>query len=121
VKIKLDENLPFRLVRILGQFGHETDTVAQEGLAGQDDTRVWDAAQRAGRFLITQDLDFSDIRRFTPGTHKGILLVRLREPGRIALMSRIRDVFHVEKVEDWNGCFVVATEHKIRVRRPDRE
>ena len=84
-------------------------------------TRVWDAAQRAGRFLITQVLDFSDIRRFAPGTHKGILLVRLREPGRIALMNRIRDVFQVEKVEDWNGCFVVATDHKIRVRRPDRE
>lgn len=120
MKIKLDENLPFRLVRILDQLGHETDTVAQEALTGQDDTRLWEAAQRTGRFLITQDLDFSDIRRFVPGTHKGILLVRLREPGRNALVNRIRAVFQSEEVEDWSGCFVVVTEHKIRIRRPSR-
>ena len=119
MKIKLDENLPFRLVGILVQLGHEADTVDQEGLAGQDDQHVWEAAQRAGRFLITQDLDFSDIRRFAPGTHKGILLVRLREPGRIALANRIRAIFQAEPVENWTGCFVVVTERKIRVRRPE--
>ena len=120
MKIKLDENLPVRLVRILSQCGHETDTVDQEGLAGQDDPRIWEAAQTTGRFLITQDLDFSDIRRFTPGTHREILLVRLREPGRNALVNRIRGIFQAESVEGWGGCFVVVTEHKIRIRRPDR-
>ena len=120
MKIKLDENLPVRLVRILSQLGHETDTVAHEGLAGQDDRPVWEAARGAGRFLITQDLDFSDIRRFTPGTHQGILLVRLREPGRNALVNRVRDVFQSEQVQDWSGSFVVVTEHKIRIRRPDK-
>ena len=28
--------------------------------------------------LITQDLDFSDIRKFQPGTHYGIVVVRLQ-------------------------------------------
>jgi predicted nuclease of predicted toxin-antitoxin system len=42
------------------------------------DCEVWEAAQRDERFLITQDLDFSDVRRFVPGSHRGILLVRLR-------------------------------------------
>lgn len=121
MKIKLDENLPFRLVRVLAQLGHDADTVSQEGLAGRDDPHVWDAVQRAGRFLITQDLDFSDIRRFAPGTHKGILLVRLREPGRMALTNRIRAVFQMEKVEGWTGGFIVVTERKIRVRRSEKE
>lgn len=92
----------------------------KEGLAGQDDPHIWEAAQRTGRFLITQDLDFSDIRRFTPGTHHEILLVRLRELGREALMNRIQSIFRSEQVEGWRGCFVVVTEHKIRVRHPDR-
>ncbi|HEX5544641.1 MAG TPA: DUF5615 family PIN-like protein [Nitrospira sp.] len=69
MRIKLDENLPLRLVRILARFGHETDTVPQEGLASQDDVHVWRSAQAVGRFFITQDLDFSDVRRFAPGTH----------------------------------------------------
>ncbi len=63
MKIKLDENLPARLGDVLSDLGHDIDTVIQERLAGHSDAEVWEAAQRAERFLITQDLDFSDIRR----------------------------------------------------------
>jgi len=42
-------------------------------LTGRADPDVWSAAQSARRFLITQDLDFSDIRRYKPGTHAGLL------------------------------------------------
>ena len=62
MKIKLDENLPRRLVRFLNDLGQDTDTVFDERLTGQDDEVVWKAAQTTGRFLITQDLDFSDAR-----------------------------------------------------------
>ncbi|MCG3120897.1 MAG: hypothetical protein ALAOOOJD_03792 [bacterium] len=54
MKIKLDENLPTALVAILDQLGHETDTVASEGLAGLDDQVIWEAAQIEQRFLITR-------------------------------------------------------------------
>ena len=63
MKIKLDENLPTGLVHLLASLEHDVDTVQDEGMAGQDDTVVWRAAQDAGRFFITQDLDFSDARR----------------------------------------------------------
>ena len=58
MKIKLDENIPFRLAQTLSQYGHQIDTVPQEGLAGHEDSEIWEAAQQAGCFLITQDLDF---------------------------------------------------------------
>jgi len=118
VKIKLDENLPDRLVAVLTGLGHNVDTVRTEQLTGRADPDVWSAAQAAQRFLITQDLDFSDMRRYTPGTHAGLLLVRLPRPGRNALFERVSTVFQTEKVEGWAGCLVVATEQKIRVRRP---
>jgi len=84
----------------------------------QADATVWAAACRDGRFFITQDLDFSDIRAFRPGAHPGLLLVRLREPGANALVERIGAVLHVEAVASWAGCFVVLTDHKLRVKRP---
>jgi len=118
VKIKLDENLPDRLVAVLTGLGHNVDTVRTEQLTGRADPDVWSAAQAAQRFLITQDLDFSDVRRYTPGTHAGLLLVRLTRPGRNALFERVSTVFQTEKVDHWTGCLVVATEQKIRVRRP---
>ena len=119
MKIKLDENLPDRLVAALIRLGHNVDTVRSEQLTGRADPDVWSAAQAAQRFLITQDLDFSDVRRYTPGTHAGLLLVRLSRPGRKALFARVSTVFQTEKVEDWTGCLVVATDQKIRIRRPE--
>ena len=119
MKIKLDENLPARLGDVLSDLGHDVDTVIQERLAGHSDAEVWEATQQAERFLITQDLDFSDIRRYVPGTHYGLLIVRLRFPGRNALVERISSLFQNERVEQWERCFVVTTELKLRVRRPE--
>jgi predicted nuclease of predicted toxin-antitoxin system len=118
VRIKLDENLPDNLVPLLSELGHDTDTVIAERLAGSDDPTVWQAAQEAGRFLVTQDLDFSDARKYAPGTHHGLMLVRLPNPGRLALFERVSTVFRTEDVETWTGCIVTATPHKVRVRRP---
>lgn len=91
--IKLDENLPERLVAALTAFGHDVDTARAEHLAGRDDADVWAAAQATGRFLITQDHDFSDMRRYAPGTHAGLLLVRLAHPGREALVACVTTIF----------------------------
>ena len=118
MNIKLDENLPERLVAVLGGLGHDVDTVRSEQLAGYDDADVWSAAQSAGRFLITQDLDFSDLRRYTPGTHAGLLLLRLAKPGRDALLERVSMLFATEPVDEWRRCLVVATDRKVRVKRP---
>jgi predicted nuclease of predicted toxin-antitoxin system len=118
MKIKLDENLPSSLVADLSALDHDVDTAPAEGLAGRPDPDIWRAAQAAGRFLITQDVDFSDVRVFAPGTHHGILLVRLKQPGRAALRARIRQLFESEHVEGWSRCFVVATGSKVRIRVP---
>ena len=117
MKLKLDENIPKQLSHRLGQLGHDVDTVDAEGLTGKDDPAVWAGAQRASRFLVTQDLDFSDIRGYAPGTHAGVLVVRIEDPGRIALSRRIMRLFQNEDVDAWRGCLVVATDRKVRIRR----
>ena len=118
MKVKLDENMPLSLCKVLKEMGHDIDTVPEENLSGHADPDVWAAAQDAGRLLITQDLDFSDIRKFAPGTHRGIVLVRLRQPGRHALHQRVWNLFKTESVESFAACFVVVTERKLRIHRP---
>ena len=118
MRIKLDENLPSQLASRLNELGHDVQTVGEEGLSGKPDSLIWEAAQREARFVITQDMDFSDTRRFAPGSHHGILLVRLREPSRWALIHRVDDIFRKEDVTQWLRCFIVATDRKVRVRRP---
>jgi len=90
MKLKLDENLPETLIPRLAALGHDVDNARGEGIAGKADEEIWDATQTRGRFLVTQDLDFSDIRRFRPGTHCGVMLVRLRVAGRRALTARVK-------------------------------
>jgi predicted nuclease of predicted toxin-antitoxin system len=117
MKFKLDENIPVDLVRVLSGIGHDVDTVPQEALTGRPDSVIWSCSQEAERLLITQDLDFSDRRRFAPGTHNGILLVRLAHPSRQGLLDRIGMLFLNEPVEEWHGSLVVVTDRKLRVTR----
>ena len=121
MKIKLDENIPFSLATLLTALGHDVHSIYEEGLTGHSDQEVWEMAQKESRFLITQDLDFSDLRQFAPGSHHGILLVRLRSPSRGNLAARVEELFQTENVTDWARSFVVATERKIRLLKPPRE
>jgi len=104
----------------LKNLGHEAHTLHEEKLVGRSDEEVWHATQKESRFLITQDLDFSDLRKFAPGSHHGILLLRLRTPSPRTLIARIEEMFKNENVEEWAGCFVVATGRKIRLLKPQR-
>ncbi len=121
MKIKLDENLPESIIAVLATKGHDVDSARLEGLSGKPDLTVWESAQGAGRFLITQDLDFSDMRRFQPGTHAGLLLLRLRHPSRQRLLARVQILLETEAFETWARCFVVTTDRKVRLRRPSGE
>jgi len=118
MRIKIDENLPLQIALKLKSFGHDVHTAQDEGLGGCVDPVIWQAAQRDERFLVTQALDFSDARQFAPGTHHGILLIRLRSPSRFTLIERIEELLKNENVSGWAGCFVEATDRKVRVRRP---
>ena len=118
MKIKLDENLPVDLLPELAALGYDVHTPLDEGLCSAPDEAVWQAAQREQRFLITQDLGFSDARHFAPGAHHGILVVRLKQPSRQALVNRIRGLFREEEATSWTRCLVIASERKVRVRRP---
>ena len=92
--------------------------MAPEGLAGATDEDLWPQVQQAARFLITKDLGFSDERRYPPGSHQGILVLRLVDDRSSAAAERLTAVFRAKAVEDWAECLVVVTDHEVRVRRP---
>lgn len=117
MRIKLDENVPMRTAAPLTALGHDVDTVVAEGLGGSADDALWPHVQDAGRFLVTRDLDFSDARRYPPGAHHGILVLRLSDDGSAAVANRLAAVFGSEDVEGWVGALVIVTDHKVRVRR----
>lgn len=80
MRIKLDENLPLALQSGLGDLDHDVHSVFDGNLAGEPDDKIWHACAVEERFLITQDLDFSDARKYPPGTHAGIMILPQSSP-----------------------------------------
>jgi predicted nuclease of predicted toxin-antitoxin system len=120
MKIKLDENLSNDHTALLRQHGHDADRVHDQGMSGASDDAVWARVCAEGRFLITLDLDFSDIRRFPAGSHPGILLQRpLRQSvaGVLSILTRL--LASEEGLESFARCLAVADDYSTRVRRPD--
>ena len=65
MKLKLDENLDVRLASSLSQAGHEVTTVRDQGLAGIDDQALYVRCRSESRTLVTVDLDFANVLRYT--------------------------------------------------------
>jgi len=122
MKIKLDENVPSSLSGILNALGHDCDSVIDEGLAGHADVPVWQAAQQAERFFVTQDLDFSDPRQFAPGTHFGVLLIRLHNPTRADLLRGFESFSRWNQLKVGHGVLLsqLTTKSGFDVRRSRR-
>ena len=118
--VKLDENMSNAHADYLRQMGHESDRVTDEGLSGATDAIVWQAVCQEQRFFITLDLDFSDVRRFPPGTHPGILLLRPRSRSRQAVLELLSRILSEYPLESLQGCLVVADETQTRIRRPPK-
>jgi predicted nuclease of predicted toxin-antitoxin system len=114
VRIKLDENLGRPHIALLKRHGYEADRVFDQGLSGIEDADLWLRVRRDGQFLITLELGFSDVRRYAPGTHPGILLLRPRRKGRNAVSKVLRRVLMEQRLETLAGCLRVGPEYVAR-------
>ena len=117
-RVKLDENLSASHQQLLISSGYDADRVTDEGLSGADDSVVWARVVTEQRFFITLDLDFADVRRFGPGTHPGILLIRPKTRGAKAVLEILTRVLSEYPLTTLAGSFVVANPDHTRIRRP---
>jgi predicted nuclease of predicted toxin-antitoxin system len=85
LKLKSDENLSRHLKPILEKQNFDVLTVSDEGLLSQEETTIGRAAKTEGRMLFTLDIEFGDLRKYSPGTHPGIILSRPRSFGPLAV------------------------------------
>lgn len=118
LKIKIDEDLPKAVAESIRRAVSDTLTVTDEGLSGILDPQLWETVQKEGRFLISGDKAFANIRQYPPGTHTGVLLLRPNENGVLQMRDLIRDVLELGNLENLAGCVAVATPGRLRIRRP---
>lgn len=98
--------------------GHDVKTVTDQGLGGAKDAMLWRAVQSEGRFFITADKGFGDVRAHPPGTHVGVLLLRPEEDGIGPLVELVRRVLRGPTLDQLHGTVTVTTPRGIRIRKP---
>ena len=118
MKVKLDENLPASLGDLFVPYGHDVDTVIAEDLVGHPDSDLAAAALAEGRLLITLDKGFGDIRAYPPGTHPGILVLRLADESAVAIRQAITEVLAHHRLDDLAGAVTVLHHGRLRIRLP---
>jgi predicted nuclease of predicted toxin-antitoxin system len=118
VNFKLDENLPASAATILASAGHDVDTVPNEGLVGAPDQDVVAAATAAGRILISLDRGLGDIRAYPPGSHAGIVVLRLTDQSAATASKAISDLTTLTNPESLAGAVAVLQRGLLRIRHP---
>jgi predicted nuclease of predicted toxin-antitoxin system len=117
VRIKVDEDLPRAATRMLRDRGPQALSVVEQGMGGYKDPPIWQAVQAEQRYLLTADKGFADIRRYAPGAHAGVLLLRPDQGGIGPTMALLEMVLEDYNLESLAGTTAVVTPRGIRVRR----
>lgn len=120
MKLKLDENLPSSAVLLLADEGHNVDTVADEGLTGTDDRAVLTAATADDRLLITLDRGLGGVRAYPPGTHGGVLVLRLDRQAPRSVRETLHEITRSVDLPLLSGAVAVWRNGSLRVRLPPR-
>ncbi len=115
IAIKLDEDLPNDLVEILAALKMDVTSVRLQGWTGRPDEQLFRDIQGEGRWLLTADKGFSDIRRYRPGTHCGIVLFRPDRESRRAYLSLATKLMETVDLAIHPGSLIVVTTRGIRI------
>lgn len=113
MKLLIDEKMPPAITELLRGLGHDVVAVSEFSKSAPDDVLLA-AAQRAGRVVVTQDLDFGDLVFLHGAACTGVIQVRL---GRLTAAEFVKKFATKwsEASEQAVGNFVVMGREKTRV------
>lgn len=108
MKLLLDENLSFRLVRALRDVFPGSAHLRDVGLVGSDDEKAWEFAGRNGFILTSKDADFYH-RSVLRGAPPKVIWLRVGNASTdvIAKTLRVHQQVIQEFVEDQDATFLV--------------
>jgi predicted nuclease of predicted toxin-antitoxin system len=90
--------------------------VADENLAGADDTAIARSVRAEARILITLDLDFANIQAYPPSAHSGIIVLRLKRQDKYAVLELVLRIISALKTRLPAGDLWIVEPDRIRFR-----
>ena len=118
MRFLLDANLPRAAVAIVENFGHTVEFARDAGLGAAPDEVIAERARSTQAVLVTRDLDFADVRRYPPGDHSGIVVLRLPDDAVATDIAAVLERFLAESqfVAHLRGRLAIVDEARVRFR-----
>jgi predicted nuclease of predicted toxin-antitoxin system len=116
VRFKIDENVHVDVAATLRASGHDATTVHEQQMVGAPDRDLASVCRDERRALVTQDLDFADVRQYPPGEFHGLIVFRLARqdaPNVLAVVDSLLPLLDAEPLE---GLLWIVEESRVRVR-----
>ena len=116
-RFKVDENLPREAQALLLDSGHDAQTVHEERLVGNPDTKIFDVCLNEDRILVALDLDLSDIRQYPPSSHRGIWVLRPETQSIKNTLSVLKGALALVADEPTAGRLWIVEPGRVRIRQ----
>jgi predicted nuclease of predicted toxin-antitoxin system len=114
----IDEDMPRSTAVVLREAGHAALDGRDIGLRGRTDAEVFAYAQSRGAVLVTADKGFANLLRFPPGSHSGLIVLRVPNelPTHEVNQELLRALVDLRD-EDLKGMLVIVEAGRTRIRR----
>ena len=113
MRFLVDECIGPRVARWLRQLQHDVLSIYEES-RGLDDDRVLQKAVAEDRILITGDKDFGEMIFREGKSHRGVVLLRLRNEDAVSKI-KVLDRLLEQYSDQLMGNFAVVTEVTMRI------
>ncbi|MCE4614288.1 MAG: DUF5615 family PIN-like protein [Desulfurococcales archaeon] len=103
----LDENVPRSVFKYLESNGYDVEYVPSDA----DDRIVVGIARRKDLILVTRDSDFADEIRYPPGSHPGIIVLRIHPAKPETMIERL--AYTLDNIRDFHGKTTIIYNDRI--------
>jgi predicted nuclease of predicted toxin-antitoxin system len=114
MKLLFDQNISFRILKIIPEQYSNSSHVKKEGLINASDKQIWDFAKLHNYTIVTQDSDFNELNVLY-GYPPKIIWIRAGNIKTIALLNILSDYYDdLEKFisDEGFGCFEILKVNK---------
>lgn len=120
MKFKLDENFGTRTLSIFQAAGYDVSTVSIQGMQGCRDEFLYKVCSEEDRCLVTFDMDFADVVRFSPSNASGIVVIRMPQNPSLYLLEGLIQQFlmNISTMPLKQRLWIVEP-GRIRMHEPD--
>ena len=117
----LDANIPVAAADALRTAGHTVHDIREEAAPGIPDEDIATTARELQAMIVTRDFDFADILAYPPGSNPGIIVLKVQNLKRDAIISLVLSFLRSIPIQNLRHATTIVEFGRCRIRRATGE